>query len=137
MNFPILSSLILLPTIGGLFILFGRSSSKYNSAKYISLFISLANFVLSIYLWYLYDGTNSNFQFVEEKIWIKGFINYKVGIDGISMLFIILTTFITPLCIISVNSTIKNKLKDFLVAILFMETMMIGVFCSLDLVIFY
>ena len=137
MNFPILSSLILLPTIGGLFILFGRSSSKYNSAKYISLFISLANFVLSIYLWYLYDGTNSNFQFVEEKIWIKGFINYKVGIDGISILFIILTTFITPLCIISVNSTIKNKLKDFLVAILFMETMMIGVFCSLDLVIFY
>ncbi len=137
MNFPILSSLILLPTIGGLFILFGRSSSKYNSAKYISLFISLANFVLSIYLWYLYDANNSNFQFVEEKIWIKGFINYKVGIDGISILFIILTTFITTLCIISVNSTIKNKLKDFLVAILFMETMMIGVFCSLDLVIFY
>jgi len=137
MNFPILSSLILLPTIGGLFILFGRSSSKYNSAKYISLFISLANFVLSIYLWYLYDANNSNFQFVEEKIWIKGFINYKVGIDGISILFIILTTFITTLCIVSVNSTIKNKLKDFLVAILFMETMMIGVFCSLDLVIFY
>ena len=62
MNFPILSSLILLPTIGGLFILFGRSSSKYNSAKYISLFISLANFVLSIYLWHLYDANNSNFQ---------------------------------------------------------------------------
>ncbi len=137
MNFPILSSLILLPTIGGLFILFGRSSSNYNGAKYISLFISLANFILSIYLWYVFDSNNSGFQFVEERIWLKGFINYKVGIDGISILFIVLTTFITPLCIISVNSTIKNRLKDFLVAILFMETLMIGVFCSLDLVIFY
>ena len=137
MNFPILSSLILLPTIGALFILFGRSSSNYNGAKYISLFISLANFVLSIYLWILFDSTNSGFQFVEEKNWLQGFINYKVGIDGISILFIVLTAFITPLCIISVNSTIKNKLKQFLVAILFMETMMIGVFCSLDLVIFY
>tara|TARA_B100001123_G_scaffold170150_1_gene195705 strand:+ start:614 stop:2107 length:1494 start_codon:yes stop_codon:yes gene_type:complete len=137
MNFPILSSLILLPTIGGLFILFARSSSNYNAAKYISLFISLVNFILSIYLWYLFDNTNPSFQFVEEKIWLKGFINYKVGIDGISILFIVLTTFITPLCIISVNSTIKYRLKDFLVAILFMETMMIGVFCSLDLVIFY
>ena len=137
MNFPILSSLILLPTIGGLFILFGRSSSNYNGAKYISLFISLANFILSIYLWYVFDSNNSGFQFVEERIWLQGFINYKVGIDGISILFIVLTTFITPLCIISVNSTIKNRLKDFLVAILFMETLMIGVFCSLDLVIFY
>ncbi len=137
MNFPILSSLILLPTIGALFILFGRSSSNYNGAKYISLFISLANFVLSIYLWFLFDSTNSSFQFVEEKNWLQGIINYKVGIDGISILFIVLTAFITPLCIISVNSTIKSKLKHFLVAILFMETMMIGVFCSLDLVIFY
>ena len=137
MNFPILSSLIMLPTIGAIFILFGRSSTNYNSAKYISLFVSLANFVLSIFLWYEFDKNNSEFQFVEERLWLEGFINYKIGIDGISILFIILTTFITPLCIISVNSTIKNKLKDFLIAILVMETMMIGVFCSLDLVIFY
>ena len=137
MSFPILSSLIILPTIGAIFILFGRSSSNYNAAKYISLFVSLANFILSLYLWYTFDKTNSDFQFVEERLWLEGFINYKVGIDGISILFIILTTFITPLCIISVNSTIKNRLKDFLIAILFMETMMIGVFCSLDLVIFY
>ena len=137
MNFPLLSSLILLPTIGATFILFSRSSSNYNAAKYVSLFISLANFIISLYLWYLFDENNSGFQFVEERIWLEGFINYKVGIDGISILFIILTAFIVPLCIISVNYTIKNRLKDFLVAILFMETMMIGVFCSLDLVIFY
>ena len=137
MNFPILSSLIILPTIGAIFILFGRSSSNYNAAKYIALFVSLANFVLSLYLWYVFDKNNNEFQFVEERIWLEGFINYKVGIDGISILFIILTTFITPLCIISVNSSIKHRLKDFIIAILFMETMMIGVFCSLDLVIFY
>ena len=137
MNFPLLSSLIILPTIGAIFILFGRSSKNYNSAKYISLFITFTNFVLSLYLWYTFDKTNSDFQFVEERIWLEGFINYKVGIDGISILFIILTTFITFLCVISVNSTVQNRLKDFLLAILFMETMMIGVFCSLDLVIFY
>ena len=137
MAFPILSSLIILPTIGAIFILFGRSSSNYNAAKNISLFVSFSNLILSLYLWYIFDKTNSDFQFVEERIWLEGFINYKVGIDGISILFVVLTTFITSLCIISVNSTIKNRLKDFLVAILFMETMMIGVFCSLDLVIFY
>ena len=138
MDFPILSSLILLPTIGALFIFFVQSkNSQYQSSKYVALFISLANFLLSLYLWYLFDNTISEFQFLEEKKWIGGFINYKVGIDGISILFIILTTFITPLCIISVNSTIKNRLKDFLIAILLMETLMIGVFCSLDLIIFY
>ena len=112
-------------------------SEKYNSHKYISIFISLINFFLSIYLWIEFDNSNPSFQFVENREWIYGFINYKVGIDGISILFIILTTFITPLCILSVNSTIKKRLKDFLVAILIMESLMIGVFCSLDLVIFY
>ena len=138
MDIPILSLLICLPTIGALFILFTSSNSKkYNSYKYISIFISIVNFILSVYLWYQFDKSNPTFQFVENRDWIYGFINYKVGVDGISILFIILTTFITPLCILSVNSTIKNRLKDFLVAILIMESLMIGVFCSLDLVIFY
>jgi len=138
MNFPILSSLILLPTIGALFILFTKSSNEtHRSSKYIALFISLANFLLSLYLWYIFDKTSTDFQFLENREWLVGLINYKVGIDGISILFIILTTFITPICVISVNATIKNRLKDFLIAILIMETFMIGVFCSLDLVIFY
>ena len=138
MNFPILSSLILLPTVGSLFIFFSKSGNqKYQSSKYVALFISLANFLLSLYLWFFFDNSTSSFQFVEDREWISGFINYKVGVDGISILFIILTTLITPLCIISVNSTITNRLKDFLIAILLMETLMIGVFCSLDLVIFY
>ena len=138
MNFPILSSIILLPTVGAIFIFFTKSSSNKNqSNKNLALFVSLGNFILSLYLWFMFDNSKSDFQFIESYEWIAGFANYKVGIDGISILFIILTTFITPLCIISVNATIKNKLKDFLIAILLMETLMIGVFCSLDLIIFY
>ena len=138
MNFPILSSLILLPTIGALFLFFTRSSKENNiTVKYVALFTSLVNFFLSIYLWILFDQTTSEFQFLEERTWIEGFIDYKVGVDGISILFIILTTFITPLCIISVNNSIKHRLSEFLIAVLIMESFMLGVFCSLDLVVFY
>ncbi len=138
MNFPILSSLILLPSIGALFLFF-TSENKVNNItiKYVALFTSLVNFFLSIYLWILFDSSTSEFQFVEDRIWIENFINYKVGIDGISILFVVLTTFITPLCIISVNNSIQMRLREFLIAVLVMESFMIGVFCSLDLVIFY
>ena len=138
MNFPILSSLILLPTVGALFLFFTKNKDGNNlTAKYVSLFTTIVNFLISIYLWIYFDQSTSNFQFIEERQWIDGFINYKVGIDGISILFIILTTFITPLCIISVNNSVKTRLRDFLIAILIMESFMIGVFCALDLVVFY
>jgi NADH-quinone oxidoreductase subunit M len=139
MNFPILSSLILLPSIGAFFLFFTKDKRNETSSavKYVALFTSIVNFLISIYLWILFDPSTSAFQFIESKEWIKGFVNYKVGIDGISILFIILTTFITPLCIISVNSSVKNRLREFLIAILIMESFMIGVFCSLDLVVFY
>ena len=137
MNFPILSSLILLPLIGSFFIFFNKSSEKNRTIKYVSIFITFSNFLLALYLWYIFDKTISDFQFIENREWISGLINYKVGIDGISILFVVLTAFITPLCVISVISTIKYRLKDFLIAILIMESLMIGVFCSLDLVVFY
>jgi NADH-quinone oxidoreductase subunit M len=139
MDFPILSSLILLPLVGSLFILFVKSdaSNNYQSSKYVALFTSFVNFLISIYLWYLFDNSISEFQFIEDKQWLRGFVNYKVGIDGISILFILLTTFITSLSIISINNSISSRLKEFLIAILVMESLMIGVFCSLDLVIFY
>ena len=136
MNFPILSSLVLLPTVGALFLLFSKDQNS-NTVKYVALFTSFVNFLIFIYLWLLFDTSISSFQFLEDREWIRGFVNYKVGIDGISILFIGLTTFITPLCIISVNNTIDNRLRDFLIAILVMESLMIGVFCSLDLVVFY
>ena len=120
MDFPILSSLILLPIIGACFLFFSndKDHKKTNTIKYVALFTSFVNFLISIYLWYLFDASISSFQFIEEKEWIKGFVNYKVGIDGISILFIILTTFISVLCIISVNNSIKSRLRDFLIAIL-------------------
>ena len=119
MNFPILSSLILLPSIGAFFLFFTKNNKENNqTVKYVALFTSFVNFLLSIYLWILFDQSSSEFQFVEDRIWIEGIINYKVGIDGISILFIILTTFITPLCIVSVNNSIKNSLNLFLIELL-------------------
>ena len=139
MNFPILSAIIFIPLIGSFFIFINRGTSKNveKNSKYVAIFTSLANFLLSLFLWYSFDNSISDFQFVEKKNWIKGFINFQLGIDGISILFILLTTFIAPICIFSGIQSIKFKIKEFLIAILVMETLMLGVFCSLDLVIFY
>ena len=91
MDFPILSSLILLPLLGAIFIFFSKSKSNAHlTSKYLALFVSFSNFILSLYLWHLFDPSIAEFQFLEEQSWIKGFINYKLGIDGISILFIIL-----------------------------------------------
>ena len=137
MNFPILSTLIFLPLLSSLFIFLSKDKKTNNSSIYISLFSSIATFLLSLFLWHSLDLSVSEFQFVEEKSWINNFIKFKLGIDGISILFIVLTTFITPICIISCMNSVKVRVKEFLIAILILETFMIGVFCSLDLVIFY
>ena len=139
MNFPILSAIIFIPLIGAFFILITRGSQKNveKNSKYVAIFSSLTNFLLSLFLWYSFDVSTSDFQFVEEKNWMEGFINFQLGIDGISILFILLTTFIAPICIFSGINSIKFKIKEFLIAILVMETLMLGVFCSLDLVVFY
>ena len=137
MNFPILSTLIFLPLLSSTFIFLSREKANNYSAIYISLFSSVATFLLSLFLWYSLDLNTAEFQFVEEKTWVNNFIKFKLGIDGISMLFIVLTTFITPICIISCINSVKSRVKEFLIAILILETFMLGVFCSLDLVIFY
>ena len=137
MDFPILSTLIFLPLVSSLFIFLSRGQKNNNSAIYISLFSSLATFILSLFVWYSMDYTSADFQFIEEQSWINDFIKFKLGIDGISILFIVLTTLITPICIISCINSVKDRVKEFLIAILILETFMIGVFCSLDLVVFY
>jgi NADH-quinone oxidoreductase subunit M len=138
MNFPILSSITLLPALGALFILFSRSEKNENrNAINLSLFTSVVNLLLAIFLWNSFDKNFVGFQFVEEQNWISGFIKFKFGVDGISILFIVLTAFITPICIMSCINSVKTRLKEFLIAILILETFMIGVFCSLDLVVFY
>ena len=130
MNFPILSTIIFLPLLGSLFIFLSTQKNENRSAIYISLFTSLANLFLTFFLWYSFDNNFVGFQFIEEKNWISGLIKFKLGIDGISILFIVLTAFITPICIISCIISVKKRLSEFLIAILILETFMIGVFCS-------
>ena len=137
MNFPILSTIIFLPLLGALFIFLSNKKNESSSAIYISIFTSMANLLLTFFLWYSFDNSFAGFQFIEEKNWISGLIKFKLGIDGISILFIVLTAFITPICIISCIISVKKRLNEFLIAILILETFMIGVFCSLDLIIFY
>jgi NADH-quinone oxidoreductase subunit M len=139
MNFPILSAIILIPLIGAIFIFITKGNSKNveKNSKYLAIFSSLSNFLLILFLWYVFDNSTSEFQFIEKKNWINGFITFQLGIDGISILFILLTSFITPICIFSGINSIKFKIKEFLIAILLMESLMLGVFCSLDLVVFY
>ena len=136
MDFPILSTIIFLPLVGAFFILLSKSKNN-KSAKYISVFTTLINLILSLFLWYSFDNQIVEFQFVEEKVWIENFFKYKLGIDGISVLFIVLTSFITQICVISCINSIKLRIKEFLIALLVLETFMLGVFCSLDLLLFY
>ena len=138
MNFPILSLITFLPIIGAFFIfIFSSDKTESKNSIYVSLFTSFVNLFLAIFLWYSFDKSTSEFQFIEQASWINGFIKFKFGIDGISILFIVLTAFITPICIISCINSVKQRLKEFLIAILVLESFMIGVFCSLDLVVFY
>ena len=111
MNFPILSSIIFLPLLGSVFIFLSKSQNNQSSI-YVSLFTSFANFFLVLFLWYFFDNNYTGFQFIEEKNWISGLIKFKLGIDGISILFIVLTAFITPICIISCIISVKTVFKD-------------------------
>ena len=139
MNLPILTIITFLPLIGVFFILFNKGEEERVSkiSFHVSLLTSLLVFVLSLFLWFNFDKTISSFQFVEEKKWIIDFVKYKLGVDGISILFVVLTAFITPICIVATYNSVKFRKKDFFIALLVMETMMIGVFCSLDLFLFY
>ena len=97
MDFPILSTLIFLPLLSSFFIFLSKENKNNNSAIYIALFSSLATFVLALFIWYSLDHTSSDFQFLEEKSWINDYIKFKLGVDGISILFIVLTALITPI----------------------------------------
>ena len=116
MNFPILSAIIFIPLIGAFFIFVTKGSEKNieKNSKYVAVFSSIANFFLSLFLWFSFDTTTSKFQFIEKKVWIENLINFQLGVDGISILFIVLTTFITPICIFSGIISIKFKIKEFL-----------------------
>ena len=136
---PILTLTIFLPLIGVLFLFFIKGQQEFinKTSGYVAILTSGITFCASILILLNFNYSNPDFQFVEQHDWIFNFVNYKVGIDGISLSFILLTTFITPICILATINSIQNRLREFLIALLLMETMMIGVFCSLDLFIFY
>ena len=136
---PILTLITFLPLVGVFFLLLTRGNEIFvnKTSGTVSLITSGVTFAASLFALNNFDYSDPNFQFVEEQKWIFDFVNYKVGIDGISLCFILLTAFITPICILATINSVKHRLKEFLIALLLMETMMIGVFCSLDLFIFY
>lgn len=134
-NAPILSIVTFLPLVGAIFLAFLPKDATKN-ARYAALWTTLITFIVSIFIWANFDPANPGFQFVEEREWL-GPINYKMGVDGISMLFVMLTTFLMPLCILASWNSIEHRVKEYMIAFLVLETLMIGVFCALDLVLFY
>ena len=143
-NLPILPALVVIPLIGALFLAFvsrltraeGREQTERNAPR-TALLVSLIVLLLSIVLVFDFDPSNPGFQFVDEAPWLGGGIDFRMGVDGISVLFILLTAFLTPLCILASETSIKVRKADYMIAFLLLESLMIGVFCSLDLILFY
>ncbi len=131
----ILSVITFLPLAGALLIATLNADAKGN-ARWIALWTTLVTFFVSLLIWWNFDTTTAGFQFVEEHAWL-GPLKYKMGVDGISMLFVILTTFLMPLCILASWVSIQDRVKEYMIAFLVLETLMLGVFCALDLVLFY
>ena len=136
---PLLSIVTFLPLVGAAFIFLARGDDAIvaRNARSVALWTTTITFVVSLLIWMNFDNTTADFQFVEKAEWIGAGINYHMGVDGISMLFVILTTFLMPFCILASWEAIEHRVKEYMIAFLVMETLMIGVFCALDLVMFY
>ncbi len=132
---PILSIVTFLPLVGAVIIGCLNRDAKGN-ARWIALWTTTITFLISLLIWINFDNMSGGFQFVEERDWLD-IMKYKMGVDGISMLFVILTTFLLPLCVISSWVVIQDRVKEYMIAFLVLETLMIGVFCSLDLILFF
>jgi len=139
MSWPILSTLLLIPIFGTITILLINSNDDIGkrNIKNVALYTSIVNFIVSLLLWINFDKLTSSFQYVEQYYWLSENITYHVGVDGISVFLIILTTFLIPFCVLTSWDSIKEKVKEYMIAFLILETLMIGVFCALDLVVFY
>ncbi|MDA5193751.1 NADH-quinone oxidoreductase subunit M [Govanella unica] len=136
---PILSIVTFLPLLGALIILLlpGDKDRVAAGARQVALWTTVITFALSLVLWFEFDRGTSAFQFEERVNWISGAISYHMGVDGISVLFVLLTTLIMPICILASWESIGQRVREYMIAFLVLETLMIGVFCSLDLVLFY
>lgn len=139
-DFPILSLMTFLPLVGALFVMLirGEPDMVARNARYAALYTSLFTFALSLYMMVKFDPSSADFQFVEQMPWFEELkIGYHMGVDGISMFFVVLSAFLTPVCILASWKSVEHRVKEYMVAFLILETFMIGTFCALDTILFY
>jgi NADH-quinone oxidoreductase subunit M len=139
-GFPILSLITWLPLVGGLVIMLVRGDEETvaSNARWAALWTSLIVLALSLVLWVKFDPQEPGFQFVESLTWMPEYkVGYRMGVDGISVLFVLLSTLLTPICILAAWESIQTRVREFMLAFLVLETMMVGMFCALDFVVFY
>ena len=138
-DIPILSLTIFLPLLGAIVILLIKDDeNSINNIKKVALWTSVGVFLLSLFIWLQFDSSNSGYQFQEKIRWFNDFnFYYHIGIDGISLFMVILSTFLTPLCILASWESIKKRVKEYMIAFLILETVMIGMFSSVDILLFY
>jgi NADH-quinone oxidoreductase subunit M len=139
LGFPILSLITFLPLVGVVFIatLRGDDEAVARNARWGALWVSLVVLALAVYLWVVFDPAQPGFQFVEAQPWLSGLgVQYRMGVDGISLFLILLSAFITPIAIVS-SWSINKRVREFMIAFLLLDTMTIGMFCAMDFVVFY
>ena len=138
-GFGILTGLTFLPLVGVAFLLTqkGDDPATLRNVRWATLLTTLATFALSMVAWMRFDPTSAAFQLVEEHPWFGSGLVYKLGVDGFSMPFVLLTTFLMPFAILASWESVEKRVKEYMIAFLVLETLMIGVFCALDLVLFY
>jgi NADH-quinone oxidoreductase subunit M len=137
-SWPILSVVTFLPLVGALFIAFlSEDEAGVRNARWVALWTTLITFVISLIMVWRFDPISSDFQFVEKRPWLGGAITYSMGVDGISLPFVVLTTALLPICILASWTSIQRRVREYMIAFLVLETLMVGTFCALDLVLFY
>jgi NADH-quinone oxidoreductase subunit M len=137
-SWPILSVVTFLPLAGALFIAFqNEDEAGVRNARWVALWTTLITFAISLILLWRFDLSSPEFQFLEKRPWLGGAINYSMGVDGISLPFVILTTALMPISILASWDAIQRRVREYMIAFLVLETLMIGTFCALDLVLFY
>jgi NADH-quinone oxidoreductase subunit M len=137
-SWPILSVVTFLPIAGALFIAFLRDDEAgVRNARWVTLWTTLITFAISLILIWRFDPSTADFQFLEKRPWLGGTITYAMGVDGISLPFVILTTALMPISILASWTSIQSRVREYMIAFLVLETLMVGTFCALDLVLFY
>jgi NADH-quinone oxidoreductase subunit M len=140
LGFPLLSLITFLPLAGALIIasVRGDEETVARNARWTALWTSAIVLLLSLILWFRFDRTSAEFQFVEQTVWLGEWgIGYHMGVDGLSVLFVLLSTVLTPICVIASWESVTSRVREYMIAFLVLETMMVGMFCALDFVVFY